>query len=313
MQDVIFPNLGIAIDHLPRVAFNLFGLPIYWYGITMVSGVMLAVLLCEHLCIKQGLGRDVFNDFIFFGIVGSLIVARTYYVIFSWDYYKDNLIKIFAFREGGIAMFGTLIGGTLTSFLYCKYKKISFGHFIDVAACGLCLGQCIGRFGNFFNREAFGVYTDSLFAMQYVAEQVGSIPADMPLFTVNNIQYIQVHPAFLYEAAWNLLLLFILLSYHKRKRFNGEVFMFYMAGYGLGRFFIESIRTDALYFFNTSIRISQLLAGLAFLVGLTTMIVARAKGVRMQSLAVAGAEDGSKAESDSEDSEGVSDEADDEN
>ncbi len=269
--DVIFPHLGIAFQDVPRVAFNLFGLPIYCYGITMVSGVLAAVLLCDYLSEKQGMGKQLFTDYIFFGIIGSLIFARAYYVIFSWDYYKNNLDKIFAFREGGIAMFGTIIGGIITCVLFCKFRKLKLRQFLDVIVCGVSIGQFIGRFGNFFNREAFGTYTDNIFAMQYLASKVYDIPPDMPLITVNNAQYIQVHPTFLYEAVWDLGLLFILLAFHKRKRYDGQVFLLYFIGYGFGRFFIESLRTDALLVYNTNIRISQVTAAVIFLIGVGTM------------------------------------------
>ncbi len=259
---VVFPNLNIQINILPRVAFSIFGLPIYWYGVIMVSAIMVGYLSAMYFGKKYGENTELYSDFLVFALIVSVICARAYYVIFSWDYYKHNLIKIFAFREGGLALYGSLIGAALSAFLFTRYKKMDFFKFCDIAAPAFCIGQVVGRFGNFVNREAFGTFTNNIFAMRYIKDQVDYVPASVleQLVTVNGVEYIQVHPTFLYESLWNFALYFILIFYAKRKKFDGEVMFLYLLGYGLGRAWIEGLRTDQLLLFGTGLYVSQVLS-----------------------------------------------------
>ncbi len=250
MPEIWFPNLGIEIDHLSRVAFTVFGKEVYWYGIFIGTGVLLGLLLAMHEAKRTGQNPDTYLDFALYALVFSIIGARLYYVAFSWDSYSQNIIKIFALREGGLAIYGGVIGGVLTAFFYSKMKKMNFWQLADTAAPSLILGQVLGRWGNFFNREAFGDFTNNLFAMRYQLSQVrlGDISDNTlsQLQMVNGIEYIQVHPTFLYESLWNIGVLLLLLFVSRRKKFHGQIAGLYFLGYGLGRVWIEGLRTDQL-------------------------------------------------------------------
>ena len=210
-------------------------------------------------------------DFAIYGIIFSLIGARLYYVIFSWDSYKDDLLQIFNTRGGGMALYGSVIAGILTAVIYCRVKKYNFFLLADTAVAGLILGQIIGRYGNFFNREAFGEYTNGLFAMRLKVSEVN--PASITdrmrehMQTIDGVSYIQVHPTFLYESLWNVGVLILILVLIKKKKFNGEIFILYMVGYALGRVWIEGLRTDQLQIGSTGIAVSQMLAGVIAVVG----------------------------------------------
>lgn len=250
MPEIWFPHLGIEINHLNRVAFTIFGKEVYWYGIFIGTAVLLGLLLAMHEAKRTGQDPDTYLDFALYALVFAIICARLYYVAFSWDNYKDNLIKIFATREGGLAIYGGVIGGVLTALVYSKIKKINFWQLADTAAPSLVLGQVLGRWGNFFNREAFGDFTKNLFAMRYQLSQVrlGDISDNTlsQLQMVNGVEYIQVHPTFLYESLWNLGVLALLIFVSRRKKFHGEIAGLYFLGYGLGRVWIEGLRTDQL-------------------------------------------------------------------
>lgn len=252
MPEIWFPNLGIKIDHLSRVAFTVFGKEVYWYGIFIGTGVLLALVLAMKEAKRTGQDPDTFLDFALYALIFSIIGARLYYVAFSWDNYSQNLIKIFAVREGGLAIYGGVIGGVLTALVYCKIKKLNFWQLADTAAPSLILGQVLGRWGNFFNREAFGDFTNNLFAMRYQLSQVrlGDISERTlsQLQMVNGVDYIQVHPTFLYESLWNIGVFALLIFVSRRKKFHGQIAGLYFVGYGLGRVWIEGLRTDQLRF-----------------------------------------------------------------
>ena len=197
-----------------------------------------------------------------FTTIISILFARLYYVIFSWDYYKNHLNEIFSIRNGGIAIYGAIIGAILSAIIICKIKKQRFLKVADTFTFAFLIGQIIGRWGNFVNREAFGGYTDSLFAMRYLKEQVSNIPKDVldKVVNVNGIEYIQVHPTFLYESLWNIVVLIILYTFRKHKKFDGQLMAMYFIGYGLGRFWIEGMRTDSLMIGSTNIPVSQVLS-----------------------------------------------------
>ena len=249
IKDIAFPNLGIYLRNVPK-SFSIFGFQIALYGVIIGIGVLCGVLLAAHVAKKEKVDPDVIWDFAIYAIVFSIIGARAYYVVFQWDMYKDNLLEILNLRNGGLAIYGGVIAAFITLWIYCKIKKQSFLQIADICVPGLVLGQVIGRWGNFFNREAFGGYTDGLFAMQIPlsAVRTGDLTEELLAHTVvvSGVEYIQVHPTFLYESVWNLCLLFLLIAYTKHKTFDGEVFLLYLLGYGIGRFWIESLRTDQL-------------------------------------------------------------------
>ena len=223
---------------------------IAYYGIIIALGMLAGICIATWMAKKTGQNPDTYFDLAIIAIICAIIGARVYYVVFRWDLYKDDLLSIFKIREGGLAIYGGVIAAVITVFVFSKVKKLSFGLLCDTACLGLILGQVIGRWGNFFNREAFGGYTDGLFAMQIPlsAVRTGDLTEELLAHTVvvSGVEYIQVHPTFLYESVWNLCLLFLLIAYTKHKTFDGEVFLLYLLGYGIGRFWIESLRTDQL-------------------------------------------------------------------
>lgn len=254
MPEIWFPNLGIEIDHLSRVAFTVFGFEIYWYGIFIGTGVLLGIFLAMHEAKRTGQDPELYLDFALYAMVFAIIGARLYYVIFSWGYYSQHLSDIFAIRLGGLAIYGGVIGGVLTAIVFSKVKKMNFWQLVDTAAPSLILGQMLGRWGNFFNREAFGGFTDGLFAMRYPLSDVriGEVPQGVmdQLQVVGGVEYIQVHPTFLYESLWSFGVLLLLLYMSRHKKFHGQIAGLYFFGYGLGRLWIEGLRTDQLMLGN---------------------------------------------------------------
>lgn len=274
--DIAFPHLHIYLQNVPKT-FSIFGFQIAFYGLIIGIGVMLGVLMAVHEAKVSGQNPDIYWDFAIYAIIFSILGARIYYVVFAWDTYKDNLLSVFNIRGGGLAIYGAVIGAFLTAGIYCYIKKVSFLQLCDTGVMGLILGQIIGRWGNFMNREAFGQYTDSLLAMRLPVEAVRpwdiseSISANMAAGT----NYIQVHPTFLYESLWNLLILGLLLLYRKHKKFQGEVTLLYLGGYGLGRCWIEGLRTDQLLIPHTQVAVSQVLAGVLVVFAIVAEAVVR--------------------------------------
>ncbi len=279
MPEIWFPNLRIEIDKLSNVAFNIFGINVYWYGVIIGSGIMLALLLAIYEAKRTNQKPDDYIDFTMIAIVVCVICARLYYVIFSWDYYSQHISEVFAIRNGGLAIYGGIIGGVITAFLFTKKKKLNFWLFADTAAPSLLLGQIIGRWGNFFNREAFGGYTDGLFAMRYMKDQVSNIPQSVinNIVTVNGVDYIQVQPTFLYESLWNLGVFIILMILKRNKKFDGQIFGLYILGYAIGRVWIEGLRTDQLILGHTGIAVSQLLSAVLIFVGIAILYMRNKK------------------------------------
>lgn len=275
-MDIAFPNLGIYLKNVPK-SFSIFGFEIALYGVIIGIGVLCGVLLAARVAKKEKLDADVIWDFAIYAIIFSIIGARIYYVIFSWDMYKDNLLAVFNLRGGGLAIYGGVIAAFITLWVYCRVKKLSFLQLADICVPGLVLGQVIGRWGNFTNREVFGEYTDSLLAMRLPAEMVRSsdISESIAAHMIEGTNYIQVHPTFLYESLWNLALLCIMLLYRQHKRFEGEQWLLYLGGYGLGRAWIEGIRTDTLFIPHTTIAVSQLLAVVLFVAALAADVLIR--------------------------------------
>ena len=280
VTDISFPHLGIYLNNVPK-SFSIFGFQIALYGIIIGIGVLCGVLMASYIAKKENLDSEVIWDFAIYAIIFSIIGARIYYVIFQWDMYKDNLLNIFNLRNGGLAIYGAVIAAFATLWVYCKVKKHSFLQIADICVPGLVLGQVIGRWGNFTNREVFGEYTDNLLAMRLPVDAVRSIDI------AEGTNYIQVHPTFLYESLWNLILLVMMLLYRQHKQFQGEMWLLYLGGYGLGRAWIEGIRTDTLFIPHTTIAVSQVLAIVLFVVALAADILIRMYRKRGKSKSVA--------------------------
>lgn len=297
--NINFPHLGLVLKNIPS-GIDIFGFRITFYGIVIGIGMLMGWLLAERMAKKTGQDTEFYLDFALVAIIVSVIGARLYYVVFAWDTFKDDPISILNLRTGGLAIYGGIIGAVITAVIYTRIKKYSFWLLADTGCIGLITGQIIGRWGNFFNREAFGKYTDSLFAMQLDRRVVDNVfQESMPISALKQIykgktaaldrileirshvvkiggaEYIQVHPTFLYESAWNLCLLIILILYTKHKKFNGEVMLLYLAGYGLGRVWMEGLRTDQLFLWGTPFAVSQLLSALLVIVSITMIIIKR--------------------------------------
>ena len=261
--NINFPNLGIYLENVGK-SISVFGFEIAYYGIVIGLSVIAGILMAAYMAKKTNQNPDIYYDLAIYAVILSVMGARLYYVIFSWEYYKDDLFSIFNLREGGLAIYGGVIAAVITVSVYAKVKKIPFGVLADTACPGLILGQIMGRWGNFFNREAFGEYTENLFAMQLPLDAVRSSDVtDMMrknIEVIDGISYIQVHPTFLYESLWNVGVLLIMLWWRKYKKFDGELLLMYLFGYGIGRFWIEGLRTDQLLIPGTGIAVSQVLA-----------------------------------------------------
>ena len=235
-----FPNLGIHLSNVGK-SISIGGFEIAYYGMIIACGMILGLCIAMWVAKKTNQNPDQYFDVALYAIPIALIGARAYYVIFSWDQYKDNLIHILYFREGGLAIFGGVTAAVITFYVYVKIKKQNFWLMADTACVGLVLGQIIGRWGNFFNREAFGGYTNGLFAMQ------------LPLIGV----------------------LLLLLLFTKHKKFDGEIFLLYLAGYGIGRFWIEGLRTDQLLLPGIKLPVSQVLSAVVAIVSIAVILIQR--------------------------------------
>lgn len=263
MSIISFPNLFGGIDILVnRVAFTLFGVEVYWYGLIIGFGFCIAVLLALRDVKRYNINEDDIINLLLFAVPVCIIFARLYYVVFSPDqnWTFRNILNI---RDGGLAIYGALIGAFITAFIYGKVKKINFLDMADLALPYFALAQAIGRWGNFVNEEAFGINTTLPWGMTSL--RISTQIVDLNLRTDLNVNpNLPVHPAFLYESLWNLVVFGILFAVSRKRKYRGQVFCLYMALYGLGRVFIEGLRTDSLMLGN--IRISQLLGLLFFLV-----------------------------------------------
>ena len=278
-MEINFPNLGIYLDHVGK-SISIFGFSIAYYGIVIVTGMMIAIWIAQREAKRTGQNPEQYLDLAMIGIAAGILGARIYYVIFAWDYYKDDLLSIFNIRQGGLAIYGGIIGACIAVVIYSRKKKQNFSLLMDTASMSIVFGQIMGRWGNFFNREAFGDYTNNLFAMQLPVSAVRANEITQKMWdhvvTVNGVEYIQVHPTFLYESLWNVGVLLFLFWFRKRKKFNGEVFLMYLIGYGLGRIWSEGLRTDQLLLPVVGLPVSQLLSG-CLVVGCTILVVWKRK------------------------------------
>ena len=267
--EISFPNLGIYLKNVGK-SIDLFGIEIAYYGIIIGTAILLGFWIAAREAKRTGQNPENYLDMGIIGVIAGIVGARLYYVIFSWDMYKDNLLDIFNLREGGLAIYGGVIAAVISVLVLAKVKHLSAPQIFDTIAMALLNGQMLGRWGNFFNREAFRGYTDSLFAMRLPLDAVRSSDVTEQMRRhierIDGVSYIQVHPTFLYESLWCMVLLIILFAYRKHKKYEGELFLMYLFGYGLGRFWIEGLRTDQLLLPGVGIAVSQLLAG-AIVVG----------------------------------------------
>lgn len=260
-----------VLAQINPVAFNLFGLEVKWYGVIIVTGMMLAVWLASREAVRVGLKEDDIIDFMFWGLPLSLLGARAYYVAFEWQYYSQNPAEILAIRNGGLAIYGGLLAGGIVMYFFTRSRYISFWKFLDIAAPSVIIAQAIGRWGNFMNQEAYGGPTTRHFLESL----------HLPDFIITNMQIEGVyhHPTFLYESSWNLIGFILLLALRHKHNFfkEGEIVLSYVMWYSLGRFFIEGMRTDSLWAFSGAIRISQLLSVILFISSLGLFIYRRIK------------------------------------
>lgn len=275
-MDIAFPNLGIYLENVPK-SFSIFGFTVAIYGLIIGIGVLLAVILISHIAKITDQNPDDYWDLAPWLVVLSVIGARVYYVVFAWDMYKDNLISVFYIRNGGLAIYGGILTGIVVMFVYTRIKKMSFLKVADTVVYGVVLGQIMGRWGNFANREAFGEYTNNLFAMRLpqAAVRANEITDLMKANIVEGTNYIQVTPTFLYESMWNICVLVVMLLYLKHKKFNGEIFLLYLFGYGVGRFWIESLRTDQLIAPILNVPVSMIVAATFVIVAVVFDILGR--------------------------------------
>ena len=240
------------------IAFTIFGLEVRWYGILIASAVVIGTILAIKEAKRKCISEDTILDLLLFVLPAAIIGARLHYVLFSWDNYKNNLIEILNIRGGGLAIHGAVIAGVIVGLIFAKVKKISFWELADIIAPSLILGQSIGRWGNYANQEAYGG------------------PTDLPWAIV--VDGVKVHPTFLYESIWNLLV-FLFLVYYSRKMIkeDGEVFLLYIIIYSIGRLFIEGLRTDSLMF--GPFRIAQLLSLASIIIGAFIFYKRRKKSI----------------------------------
>jgi len=297
--NIRFPNLGIELENVAS-GIDVFGFRIAFYGIIIGIGMLLGWLVADWMAKRTGQNQEFYLDFALVAIIISVIGARLYYVIFAFDEFRDNPLSILNLRTGGLAIYGGIIAAVLTAIIYARIKKYPFWLLADTGCLGLVTGQMIGRWGNFFNREAFGKYTNGLFAMQldlrdvaydyraplhYLQSKYEGRPDALERILeirnntviVEGIEYIQVHPTFLYESLWNLCLLIILILFTKHKKFDGEVMLLYLTGYGLGRVWIEGLRTDQLFLWGSPFAVSQLLSALIVIASVAIWIYKRRK------------------------------------
>lgn len=287
-MDIRFPNLNIVLEHVGK-NISIGSFTIAYYGMVIGLGFLVGLLIITAIAKRSGQNEDNYVDILLLAMLFGIAGARIYYVVFRWDMYKDNLLSVFNLRQGGLGFYGGLILGTIAVLCYTRVKKLNWRLVLDTVAPAIPFGQAMGRWGNFFNREAFGEYTNNLFAMQLPVDAVRSEDITelmrQNLTAINGVDYIQVHPTFLYESMWNLGVTLLLLILWKKKKFNGEIFLGYLFLYGIGRAWIEGLRTDQLIIPGTGIPVSQLLAAI-LVVGSAVLWVIAMKGKKPAAEAV---------------------------
>ena len=282
--NISFPNLGIYLEHVGKNV-SVFGFEIAYYGIIIGCAILIGFLIATSEAKRTRQNPDDYLDMGIIGVIAGIVGARAFYVIFSWDMYKNDLLDIFNLREGGLAIYGGVIGAVIAVFVLARVKRLSPFQILDTVALAILNGQMLGRWGNFFNREAFGEYTDSLFAMRLPLDAVrsGDVTDLMRehIERIDGVSYIQVHPTFLYESVWCCVLLILLALYRKHKKYEGELFLLYIFGYGLGRVWIEGLRTDQMLIPGIGFPVSQAIAGCVVVFAGAALIYLRKNHKRM--------------------------------
>ena len=276
MTTVSFPGLGIGEFKIDPVAIRIpigSGIEIRWYGILIVTGIVLAFLYCYFRAKQEGIDFDNLLDIAIFTIIFAVIGARAYYVLTSLDKY-DSFLEAIAIWEGGLAIYGAIIAGAITVFVVCKIKKLNWLKMADAASLGVMIGQIIGRWGNFCNGEAFGEVVQKNNPLYFIRMGLNSYNT--------GYRTMEVHPTFLYESLWNLVGFILIHCLYKKKKFDGQIVLMYLTWYGFGRMFIEGLRTDSLYIPGTPFRISQIVGFLCFALGMIAIIVLLVKANRKE-------------------------------
>ncbi|MDO5155704.1 MAG: prolipoprotein diacylglyceryl transferase [Eubacteriales bacterium] len=294
MYEIRFPNLGIHLKHVLD-GFSIGGFEIRFYGIIIALAFVFGFVMIGNEAKRTKQDPELYLDFMLCLVIPAILGARIYYVVFSLDEYikegqslKDTILAMINVRGGGLAIYGGVIAGIITLIIFSKKRKVSTALMLDTCCMGLLVGQIMGRWGNFFNREAFGAYTNSLLAMAIPVDWFGGknyllrcvnngiISQDMidHVLNVDGKEFVQVHPTFLYESLWNVAVLIIIFLYRRNKKFEGELFAMYIWGYGLGRVWIEALRTDSLMLPGVNFKVSQLLATLC-VVGASIYIIVK--------------------------------------
>lgn len=276
LYEIYFPKLGWRFNINPT-AFTVFGIDIQWYGIIITFGLLLAMLYCFPKMKRFGLDADRVIDVVICGVIGGIVGARVYYVLMRWDEYAGDWKKIFNSRNGGLAIYGGLIGAVLVGLIICRIRKVKKLPMLDVAVIGFLIGQGVGRWGNFVNQEAFGTNTDSLFGMtggtiqQTIINESAYLDGSMYQAGIEISEKYAVHPCFLYESLWCLLGFVLLAWFSKRRKYDGQLFLMYLTWYGVERFFVEGLRTDSLMLGN--IRVSQALSAVLVIVSVIVQVI----------------------------------------
>ncbi|MCD7796990.1 MAG: prolipoprotein diacylglyceryl transferase [Clostridiales bacterium] len=273
---VYFEGLGIDFE-IPSIAFSIGSYEIHWYGIIIAFGFALAVLYGGRKAYKWKMSLDGMTDVLIWGTILGIICARAYYVIFEWSYYKEHLSEIVQIWNGGIAIYGGIIGALIGAAIGCKIGKVDFHNLLDLGALGLLIGQGIGRWGNFFNQEAFGTNTETALFRMWSVKIRDTLEVSADTLAAKGIEVdpnVPVHPTFLYESVWCILGFFILdYIVRKRRKYKGEIFLLYGIWYGFERMIVEGMRTDSLYIGDSTVRVSQLLSAIIVVLALVCHIV----------------------------------------
>ena len=274
---VTFPGLGLSFE-ISRVAFTIGGVNIYWYGVVIAVGLVLAMIFAMRHCTEFGIDGDSMVDVLVVGVVLGILSARAYYVAMAPFKYQ-SIREILSLRDGGLAIYGGIIGAVVFGGLACKWRKVPVLPMFDLTGMGFLIGQCLGRWGNFFNQEAFGCNTTLPWGMYsaateaYLRGSTVTVPAGVTIDPT-----MPVHPTFLYESIWCLVGFVALRFYMKKRRFNGDIALLYAIWYGLGRFWIEGLRTDSLLLVpSMGLRASQLVAAIAVVGGIIAEVILRRK------------------------------------
>lgn len=276
---VRFPNLGFMFQYEDR-PISVLGFEVTIYGLLIAAGMLCGVLFVIAAAKRQKQDINRYLEASILALIGGVIGARLYYVAFSWKEFSGRSWKLICdISSGGMAIYGGILGASLLVAVYCRIRRQSFGQTADTLSIGLLIGQIIGIWGNFFNREGFGEYTEGLFTMRLPFESVQSSAVTDKMMDnrilIDGVEYIQAHPLVIYECAWCLILLILLLIYTARKQFQGEIFLRYLSGYGLGKCLIEWLRTDKLNIPGTEISVSFVLSVVLFVVCGVTAAVRR--------------------------------------